>query len=69
MFQRQKVVALFTTEAEYIAVTEASKEMIWLQGFLKELGKDRGNSVLHCDSQSVIYLAKNSVFHSRTKHI
>ena len=34
----QKVVALSTTEAEYIA-TEASKEMIWLQRFMEELGK------------------------------
>lgn len=37
--QLQKVVALSTTEAEYVAVTEASKEMIWLQNFLAELGK------------------------------
>jgi len=35
----QSVVALSTTEAEYVATTEASKEMIWLQRFLDELGK------------------------------
>ena len=69
MSQLHKIVALSTTEAEYIAVTEASKELIWLQGFLKELGKERDNSVLHCDSQSAIHLAKNPIFHSRTKHI
>ena len=69
MSQLQKVVALSTIEAEYVAVTEASKEMIWLQRLLKELGKERENSVLHCDSQSAIYLAKNPIFHSRTKHI
>ncbi|KAH9327865.1 hypothetical protein KI387_044357, partial [Taxus chinensis] len=34
----QKLVALSTTEAEYVAATEARKEMIWLQQFLKELG-------------------------------
>ncbi|KAH9293321.1 hypothetical protein KI387_041476, partial [Taxus chinensis] len=34
----QKLVALSTTEAEYVAATEASKEMIWLQQFLEELG-------------------------------
>ena len=32
------IVVLSTTEAEYVAVTEASKEMIWLQTFLEELG-------------------------------
>ena len=35
----QSVVALSTTEAEYFAATEGSKEMIWLQRFMGELGK------------------------------
>ena len=35
----QKIVILSTTEAEYVATTEAGKEMIWLYGFLDELGK------------------------------
>ncbi|KAE8666201.1 Retrovirus-related Pol polyprotein from transposon TNT 1-94 [Hibiscus syriacus] len=67
--QLQKIFALSTTEAEYVAVTEASKEMVWLQSFLEELGKKQENNVLYCDSQSVIHLAKNPYFHSRTKHI
>jgi hypothetical protein len=65
----QKVVALSTTEAEYVAATEASKEMIWLQRFMEELGKKQENSRLYCDSESAIHLAKNSSFHSKTKHI
>ena len=65
----QKIVALSTTEAEYVAVTEASKEMVWLQSFLEELGKKQEDNVLYCDSQSAIHLAKNPSFHSRTKHI
>ena len=67
--QLQKIVALSTTEAEYVAVTEASKEMVWLQSFLEELGKKQEDNVLYCDSQSAIHLAKNPFFHSRTKHI
>ena len=58
-----------TTEAEYIAATEAGKEMIWLHGFLDELGKKQEMSILHNDSQSAIFLAKNLVFHSKSKHI
>ncbi|PON33692.1 hypothetical protein PanWU01x14_350640, partial [Parasponia andersonii] len=65
----QKIVALSTTEAEYVAVTEASKELIWLQSFLEELGQNYGKSTLHCDSQSAIHLAKNPGYHARTKHI
>ena len=65
----QWVVALSTTEAEYVAATQASKEMIWLQRFMEELGKKQENSRLYSDSQSAIHLAKNSAFHSRTKNI
>ena len=65
----QKIVTLSTTEAEYVAITEANKEMIWLQNLLKELGRKQSCSILFCDSQSAIYLAKNPIFHARTKHI
>ncbi|KAE8710199.1 dr1-associated corepressor-like isoform X1 [Hibiscus syriacus] len=44
--QLQKIVALSTTEAEYVVVTEANKEMVWLQSFLEELGKKQENNVL-----------------------
>jgi ATP-binding cassette subfamily B (MDR/TAP) protein 1 len=67
--QLQKKVTISTIEAEYVAVTEASKELIWLQGLLIELGFKQEMNVLHSDSQSAIHLAKNSAFHSRTKHI
>jgi len=65
----QKIVTLSTTKAEYVAVLESTKEIVWLQSFLKELGKINGNGILYSDSQSVIFLAKNLAFHSRTKHI
>ncbi|RVW71154.1 Retrovirus-related Pol polyprotein from transposon TNT 1-94 [Vitis vinifera] len=65
----QKIVTLSTTEAEYVAATETVKEMIWLHGFLDELGKKQEMGILHSDSQSAIFLAKNSTFHSKSKHI
>ena len=65
----QPTVALSTTEAEYMAVTEAMKEAIWLQGLLDELGIGLKQMEIHCDSQSAIHLAKNQVYHARTKHI
>ena len=65
----QSVVALSTTEAENVAATEASKEMIWLQRFMDELGKKHDMGTLYSDSQSAIHLANNLAFHSRTKHI
>ena len=49
--------------------SEPAKEMIWLKNFLKELGKEQNSSALFSDSQSAIHLAKNPIFHARTKHI
>ena len=40
-----------------------------LHGFLDELGKKQEIDILHSDSQSTIFLAKNSAFHSKSKHI
>jgi len=65
----QSIVALSTTEAEYMAIVEVAKEALWLTGLVNELGVQQGRVQLHCDSQSVIYLAKNRIYHARTKHI
>ncbi|XP_070016936.1 secreted RxLR effector protein 161-like [Nicotiana sylvestris] len=65
----QSTVVLSTTEAEYMAITEVVKEAIWLQGLLKELGVEQKSIIIFCDSQSAIQLAKNQVYHARTKHI
>ena len=62
-------VCLSTTEAEYIAATEAGKEMIWLKRLLQELGLNQMEYIVYCDSQSAIDLSKNSMYHARTKHI
>ena len=43
-------VALSTTEAEYIATTEAGKEMIWLKKFLQELCLNQMEYIVYCDS-------------------
>ncbi|KAI4332243.1 hypothetical protein L6164_017167 [Bauhinia variegata] len=60
----QSIVALSTTEAEYMAITEAVKEAIWLQGLLEDLGVSQKHIVVYCDSQSAIHLAKNQVYHA-----
>ena len=65
----QMIITISTIEAEYVMVTKANKEMIWLQSFLEELGQKQRKGVLHCNDQSAIHLAKNPVYHARTKHI
>ena len=61
--------ALSTTEAEYIVATGAMKEVLWLQGLVKELGVLNSVVEIFSDSQSAIQLLKNQVFHERTKHV
>ncbi|KAL5571947.1 hypothetical protein UlMin_021544 [Ulmus minor] len=67
--QLQPVVALSTTEAEYIAATEAIKEALWWKGLLEELKVLKEQVVVYSDSQSALHLCKNPVFHERTKHV
>ena len=59
----QKVVALSTTKAEYMAAAKANKEIIWMKEFIGELGIQEDEFQLHCDNQSVIHLAKNAAYH------
>ncbi|KAH9654969.1 hypothetical protein KPL70_022170 [Citrus sinensis] len=65
----QSVVALSTTEAEYIALTEAVKEAKWIRGIISEMGLTQDTILICCDSSSAIQLSKNSKYHERTKHV
>ena len=65
----QSIIALSTIEAEYMAMMEAIKEAIWLQGLLDNLRTEQDVLKINCDSMSAIYLANNHVYHARTKHI
>jgi hypothetical protein len=65
----QPVVTLFTNKAEYMAIAEACKELIWLKGLYAELCGVDSCINLFSNSQSAIYLTKDQMFHAGTKHI
>ena len=68
--QRQSVVALSTTESEYIALCHGTKEAVWLHRFLNELKYGDCKFIkIFVDNQVSIKLAKNSEYDKRTKHI
>lgn len=51
-------------------MASAASEVTWLVRLLEELGVNNLKPItLHCDNQSALYIAKNPVFHDRTKHI
>jgi hypothetical protein len=67
----QKSVALSSCEAEYIALKEATKEMLYLKEVLLKLDLPikLEASIIYTDSKSAIELANNPEHHVRTKHI
>ena len=68
--KKQPTVALSTVESEYMAALNATKEAIWLQTLLEEMGfKQVSATTIHVDNQGCIALAPNPVNHSCAKHI
>ena len=64
MLKRQPIVALLTTEAEYVATCKAGKEIVWMCQLTQELGFEaQGPSTLHMDNQSAIQVAKHPEHH------
>ncbi|KAL8089474.1 hypothetical protein AgCh_039081 [Apium graveolens] len=68
--RKQRCVALSSREAEFMAATAASCQAIWLRKLLSQITGFKIPPVKLCiDNKSAIYLAKNPVFHGRSKHI
>ena len=65
---KQQTVALSTTEAEYMALTLAAKQALWIKTFLNELQRPKEIKIFG-DNQAAIFLAKNAGLHKRSKHI
>lgn len=57
------------TEAEYITLTSAVKESFWLRGLAADFGVEQKAIGIGCDNNGAISLAKNQVFHEKSKHI
>jgi hypothetical protein len=70
--KKQLIVTLSSTKAEYVALTHASKDTLWIHKLLTELSSIFSFSLpttLFCDNQGAIRLSKDATFHGRTKHI
>jgi len=67
---KQKIVALSTCEAEYVAAATATCQAVWLRWLVGELtGEEARPPALMVDNQPAIALAKNPVLHDQSKHI
>lgn len=69
--QKQPTVAISSTEAELVALTETAREALWLKELLKEIVGVTEKPTIYVDNESAIKLSENPPyeFHKRTKHI
>ena len=67
--QKQPTVSLSSTEAEYIALTETCKEVLWFIGLLKDMFIDVNIPIVYEDNQSALTLLDTSGVKTRSKHI
>jgi hypothetical protein len=67
--QKQKTVALSSTEAEYMCLSDTTRQIIWIESLFKEMNFDISNIALCGDNQGAIFLASNPAQEHRSKHI
>ena len=68
--RNEEVVALSTAEAELMAATIATREMVWIRIMLKEIGFEQQQAtILFEDNTACIKMSRNPEYHQRTKHI
>jgi hypothetical protein len=68
--RKQTLVALSTSEAEYIAASMASREGVWLRKLLAGIfDLELVPTLIHCDNQSCMKFTENPVFHDRPNYI
>jgi len=67
--KKQEVIAQSTAEAEYVAATAAMNQAIWIRKLMADLQMEQKESTqILVDNQVAIAIAKNPVFHGKTKH-
>jgi DNA repair protein RadC len=67
--KKQEVIAQSTAEAEYVAATAAMNQAIWIRKLMADLQMEQKESTqILVDNQAAIAIAKNPVFHGKTKH-
>ena len=68
--KKQQMIALSTMEAKYMALTEGTKQLIWLWCFIWELSIYQSQPTsLRSDNLGAIMLSQDVTYHAHTKHI
>ncbi|KAD2392755.1 hypothetical protein E3N88_39732 [Mikania micrantha] len=67
--KKQTSVATSTCEAEYVAAASCCSQVLWIQQQMRDYCLNYLTTPIHVDNEAAIAITKNSVYHSRSKHI
>nr|GEY52481.1 putative ribonuclease H-like domain-containing protein [Tanacetum cinerariifolium] len=67
--KKQTVVATSSTKAEYVAATNCYAQVLWIQNQLLDNGYNFMHTTIYIDNSSTIFIIKNPILDSKTKHI
>ena len=69
MFKETRIGGTINNRSKYIAAATTINQVIWLRKLLCDLGQFQESPIkILCDNKSSMLIAKNLVFHGRTKH-
>ncbi|GJY30767.1 putative ribonuclease H-like domain-containing protein [Tanacetum coccineum] len=67
--KKYTIMATSTTKAEYVAAVNCCRQVLWVQNQLLDYGFNFMNTKIHIDNKNTIFIMRNLVYHSKTKHI
>ena len=67
--QKQKTVALSSTEAEYIAMAECAQESVFTRTLVAELMEEKKTTIIYGNNIGLLFLTDNKQMRQHTKHI
>ncbi|GJT07351.1 putative ribonuclease H-like domain-containing protein [Tanacetum coccineum] len=67
-YKKQTIMATSTTEAEYVAAASCCRQVFWIQNQMLDYGFNFMNTNIYIDNERTIFIVKNPVYHSKTKH-
>ena len=67
--RKQKTVALSSTEAEYMCLSDTARQITWIESLFGEIGFSISSFALCGDNQGAIFLALNPAVDGKSKHI
>ena len=68
--KKQDCISQSTVEAKYVVATNNYNQVIWMKQMMKDIEITfKEPVIIYCDKKSTVSMAKNHVFHSKTKNI